>query len=97
MNVVFHEDYGQGMSSALKTALAGNPYHGTCSLLVALFDEKRPDIVKTHLVGNSGYTILRPDANGKFELLFRSEEQYDRNNEPNYVLKEKEIPARSYE
>jgi len=85
------------MSSALKNALADNPYHGTCTLLVAQFDEKRPDVVKTHLVGNSGYMIVRPNEEGKYELEFKSEEQYDKNNEPKYVVKEKEIPARTYE
>ena len=85
------------MSSALKEGLADNPYSGTCTLFVAQFDEKRPDVVKTHLVGNSGYMILRPNADGKYDLEFKSEEQYDKNGEPNYIVKEKEIPARTYE
>ena len=76
------------MSSALKEALADNPYSGTCTLFVAQFDEKRPDVVKTHLVGNSGYMILRPNADGKYDLEFKSEEQYDKNGEPNYIVKE---------
>lgn len=61
------------------------------TLVTAKFDSKRDNVIKTSVVGNSGYMILRPttddDDKWIYEEVYRSKDQYHSNGKSKQVGK----------
>ena len=46
---------------------------------MAKFNETEPDILYTHVIGDSGYMLLRPDKLGKYHHIYVSTVKFDNN------------------
>ena len=81
LNTHFHENYDLDITSALDRALKENAYKSTSTLVTAKFDSKRENVIKTSVIGNSGYMILRPttddDDRWVYEQVYKSTDQYE--------------------
>ena len=51
-----------------------NENTGTATCCMAKFDTQRENYLKTANLGDSGYLLIRPLGDGKFEKLFRTKE-----------------------
>lgn len=65
--------------------------------MIARFDEKRHNILKTHHLGNSVYMLFTRNKKDQYELTYRSDSSYkDFEDEPDYLIKQKDMQTRSY-
>lgn len=72
---IFDENEAQELKNVLVDAVKSNNQTGSSTAVLAKFDTSRENYIKTTNLGDSGYTILRPEGPGKFKQLFRSKEQ----------------------
>jgi len=80
-------------------AVGANRHMGSSTCVLAKFDTGRKNYLKTTNLGDSGYVLIRPHADGKLEKLYRSKEQQysfnfpyqcGTNCDPPYVAQDKE-------
>ena len=55
---------------------------GTSTVVMAKFDTSRENYIKTTNIGDSGYILYRPKADGKVDTLFRSKPMNHKFNYP---------------
>ena len=72
---VFDLNEAAELKQVLVDTVAVNPHTGSSTCVMAKFDTGRKDCLKTTNLGDSGYVLIRPHADGKLEKLYRSKEQ----------------------
>ena len=72
---IFDQNEAQELKNVLGEAVTTNGQTGSSTAVLAEFDTSQENFIKTTNLGDSGYTILRPLGEGKFEQIFRSKEQ----------------------
>lgn len=74
INHKFEKNNAWELRHILVESVKVNKKTGTSTVVIAKFDTSRENYIKTTNLGDSGYLILRPKEDGKFEQIFRSKE-----------------------
>lgn len=72
---LFDKNNAQELKAVLVQAVKANKNIGSSTVVLAKFDTTRENFLKATNLGDSGYLLLRPEADGTFTHLFRTKEQ----------------------
>jgi protein phosphatase PTC7 len=72
---LFDSNNAQELRAILVEAARSNKEIGSSTCVLAKFDTENPNTLRTTNLGDSGYVLFRPQADGELGKLFRSKEQ----------------------
>ena len=70
----FDKNNAKELREVLVESVKASRQVGSTTCVLAKFDTTRHDYLKTTNLGDSGYIIFRPDAEGNLAMRFRSQE-----------------------
>ena len=74
IKMLFDVNEAQELKSVLIDCVKANTHTGSSTCVLAKFDTSRDTYLKTTNLGDSGYVLYRPNADGSLEKLYRSKD-----------------------